>query len=127
MTAESCRTARRAPCPTCGVRAHEYCTEAGEERALSHPARVAAAAGIVPITSSQREALRSVLANESKYIDPSMRKSLLDRGWIVSLDPRHPPGGETKRRLPPRRHRVTDAGRAAIGVAITNMKEVACG
>lgn len=108
-------TARKIPCPDCGVPRFEYCVSAeGSPIVRSHPARVTAARGAPDITPGQLEMLCKLHADPTRHIDPIQRKWLLARGLIESPDPPTPPGRCTR---PKRRHPLTELGRHAIGVA----------
>jgi hypothetical protein len=116
-------TARKVPCPTCSAPRFEYCLGAdGEPTVRSHRARVAAARGASDITPAQLEALRKLHADPTRYIEPIVRQSLLRRGLIIALDPSVATDGHRRTRPPKRRHPLTDAGRAAIGVAPAEAK-----
>lgn len=110
-------TARKVPCPTCGVPRFEYCIGAdGEPLERSHPARVADSRGAPNITPAQLVALQKLHADPTRHIEPVIRLTLLRRGLIVSLDPPAAPHERRRSRPPKRRHPLTDLGRAAIGV-----------
>lgn len=115
MSSRIALTARTVACPTCSAARFDYCTlDDGTETVRSHPARVAAARDAPNLTPGQVEALRRLHVDPSRQLAPGMRKSLLDRGLIESLDPPVAPGKHF--RYPKRRHPLTAAGREAIGV-----------
>lgn len=119
MSGAPYRTARRVPCSTCGAPRHEYCVDAaGAPRMRCHPARAAGAVGVPPMTPDQSRLLRAIAVDESTHLEPGMRRALIARGWIVSLDPRHAAGDLSRRRRRARRHRLTSAGCAAIGLHV---------
>jgi hypothetical protein len=110
-------TSRRVPCPTCGAPRFEYCLRDGKMSERSHPARCAAARLEPSITPAQIEALHKLHRDETRYLEPIVRLSLLRLGFIASPDgsPGPLPGGGSRRRT---RHPLTDAGRAVIGVVV---------
>lgn len=110
-------TARKVPCPTCGAPRFEYCTDGDRVRERrSHPARVEAAKQAPDMTSGRLEMLRKLHADPTRHIELAMRIGLLKRGLIVALDPPRAPHAHLRTRPPKRRHPLTAAGRAAIGV-----------
>lgn len=113
-------TARRIACPRCGaVRFADCVDQTGQELARSHRERIAAARTAPKITPGQIEALRKLHVDPTRYLEPGTRNALLRHGLITSPDPRTPPQGAWGR-VPKRRHLLTDAGRAAIGVVTTS-------
>lgn len=113
-------TARKVPCPTCGAPRFEYCVDGDRVReGRSHPARVEAARGASDLTREHLEMLRKLHADPTRYIQPAMRAGLLKRGLIVALDPPRAPHEHRRTKPAKRRHPLTDAGRAAIGVLAT--------
>lgn len=113
-------TARRVPCPTCGVPRFEYCLNAaGNPTERSHPARVTAARTAPTITPAQLEALRRLHLDPTRYVEPIVRKCLLGAGLVTSPDgPPGPQPGHRRGRRPKQRLPLTAAGRAAIGVEV---------
>ena len=111
-------TARRVACPTCGVPRFEYCVDVDSNLMLrAHAARTAAAKAAPDYTPGQLEMLRRLHADPTRHIEPGMRLWFLRKGLIVALDPPMASHEHRRTRPPKRRHPLTDAGRAAIGVA----------
>lgn len=110
-------TSLRVPCPTCHAPRFDYCTRDGELSSRSHPARVQAARGASTVTPAQIEALHKLHVDPTRYLEPIVRISLLRAKLIISPDgpPGPQPDGGPR---PKRRYPLTDAGRAAIGVAV---------
>jgi len=117
MSGPTYNTSRRIACPTCGAQVNEYCTVAGVQHARSHPARARAAETLGSLTTHMLRTLRKIATDGTVHIDPSTRISLRNRGLIVAIDGPRSPSPSRRAHLPPRRHQLTEAGRAAIGVA----------
>lgn len=118
-------TARKVPCLTCNAPRFEYCLNPdGSIRESSHPARVAAARQAPSITPAQIETLKKLHADPTRHIEPIVRGCLLRAGLITSLDPPVGPQPFRRAKRPKRRHPLTDAGRAAIGVTAEAHAEV---
>lgn len=110
-------TARRVPCPTCNAPRFEYCIDAhGELKERSHDARIAAARGASDLTPGQLEMLHRLHDDPARVIPPIMRRGLLRRGLIEPAADPGPTPGHRRGKPPKRRHPLTEAGRAAIGV-----------
>lgn len=112
-------TARKVPCPTCNAPRFEYCLNPdGSIRESSHPARVAAARAAPSITPPQIEALKKLHVDPTRYVDPIVRRCLLRYRLVTAPDGPPPPQPDHRRgRRPKQRLLLTDAGRAALGVA----------
>lgn len=119
-------TARRAPCPTCAAPRFEYCIGlAGELKSRSHDARIVAALGEPDLTPGHLEMLRRLHADPTRAIPPIMRRGLLRRGLIEPAPHPGPTPGHRRGKPPRRRHPLTDAGRAAIGVVSADRERAA--
>ena len=110
------QTSRRVACPTCRVARFEHCLDRnGNPTVKPCPARAAAARDALPITPGHVEMLRRLHVDPTRHIEPGMRIWLLSHKLVASIDPPTPPG-ERRARVPKRRHPLTEAGRALIGV-----------
>jgi hypothetical protein len=110
-------TARRVACPTCGAPRFEHCLGlAGEILERSHAERVDASRDASDLTPGQLEALRQLHVDPTRRIEPAMRKALLRRRLIEPAAPVGPTPGDRRETAPKRRHPLTAAVRAAIGV-----------
>ncbi len=111
-------TSRKVACETCKAPRFEYCTnpDGSTREGRSHPARVAAARKAPNLTPAHLEMLHKLHVDQTRYMEPAMRTSLLKRGLIESPDPPRAPHDHQRTKPPKRRHPLTDAGREAIGV-----------
>lgn len=110
-------TSRRVPCPTCLVPRFEYCVDPnGVPKERSHDTRIVAARGESDLTPGQIAMLHRLRADPTRAIPPIMRRGLLRRGLIEPAPDPGPTPGHRRSKPPKRRHPLTEAGRAAIGV-----------
>lgn len=110
-------TARNVACTICGVEQFAYCVNPdGTERVPSHHERVVASRAVSDLTQSSVETLRKLHVDPTRQIHPAVRKSLLDRKLIESLDAPARAGSHIG--YPKRRHPLTQRGRDAIAAWI---------
>lgn len=115
----SAHTARRTACPTCLVPMFEHCVDSdGSEMFHSHPARTAAARTALPLSPTSMKTLHALHVDPTVHIQPSIRLQLIRLQLIETSSDTVATPEHRRGKRPKRRHPLTAAGRAAIGVTL---------